>query len=189
MLHVFNMKKITAFTAVLILTCLINSCSFSKKRLDKSSKQINVEKKDIENKNSLEHHIGEFGDSMEIIRRNLKGRYSKLEERELQIILSTAKKRQTQLECYDFVYRGKKRFVELMFSDNKLEVIHIMKTEEDHDELKIILADKFGKPSYSSSVVDYYAAQRISLRSKPYEISFHSEKIKDEYDGYMKSLN
>jgi len=138
--------------------------------------------------NSLNHHIGEFGDSMETIRKNLEGRYSKLEERELQLILSTAKKKQTQLECYDFVYRGKKRFVELMFSDNKLEIIHIMKTEDDHDELKAILADKYGAPSFSSEVVDYYAAQGISLRTKPNEISFHSKRVNVEYDGYMKSL-
>jgi hypothetical protein len=139
-------------------------------------------------KNSLRHHIGEFGDSMETIRKNLEGRYSKLEERELKLILSTAKNKQTQLECYDFEYRGKKRFVELMFSDNKLEIIHIMKTKEDHDELKAILKDKYGEPSYSSDVVDYYADQGISLRTKPYEISFHSNRVNVEYDGYMKSL-
>ncbi len=96
-------------------------------------------------KESLEHQIGDFGDSMETIRKNLEGRYSKLEERELRLILSTAKKKQTQLECYDFVYRGKKRFVELMFSDDKLEIIHIMKTESDYDELKTILAKKIWK--------------------------------------------
>ncbi|MEH6536783.1 MAG: hypothetical protein V7719_10340 [Psychroserpens sp.] len=137
---------------------------------------------------SLEHHIGEFGDSMETIRRNLEGRYGKLEERELRLILSTANKKQTQLECYDFMYHGKKRFVELMFSDNKLEIIHIMNTESDHDELKAILTKKYGKPSYSSEVVDYYAAPGISLRTKPREISFHSDKVSLEYDGYMKSL-
>ncbi len=137
---------------------------------------------------SLEHRIGEFGDSMETIRKNLEGRYSKLEERELSLILSTAKKKQTQLECYDFMYRGKKRFVELMFSDDKLEIIHIMKTESDHDELKAIMTKKYGKPSYSSEVVDYYATPGISLRTKPFEISFHSSRVKVEYDGYMKSL-
>ncbi len=139
-------------------------------------------------KKSLEHHFGEFGDSMETIRKNLEGRCSKIEERELRIILSTAKKQQTQLECYDLVYRGKERFVEFMFSDNKLEIIHIMKTESDHNELKAILAKKYGEPSFTSSVVDYYANQGISLRTKPYEISFHSNRVKVEYDGYMKSL-
>lgn len=140
------------------------------------------------NTNSLEHHIGDFGDSMETVRKNLEGRYSKLEERELRLILSTAKNKQTQLECYDFVYRGKKRFVELMFSDNKLEIIHIMKTESDHDELKEILIKKYGGPSFSSDVVDYYATPGISLRTKPYEISFVSENVRFEYNEYMKSL-
>jgi len=139
-------------------------------------------------KHSLEHHIGRFGDSMEVIRKNLEGRCSKIEERKLRIILSTAKKEQTQLECYDLVFLGKKRFVELMFSDNKLEIIHIMKTESDHDELKAILAEKYGKPSFSSNVVDYYATQGISLRTKPHEISFHSNRVKIEYKEYMKSL-
>ncbi len=138
--------------------------------------------------NSLEHHIGEFGDSMETIRKNLEGRYSKMEERELRLLLSTAKKKQTQLECYDFVYRGKKRFVELMFSDNKLEIIHIMKTESDYDELKAILAEKYGQPSFSSEVVDYYATPGISLRTKPHEISFASENVRFEYNEYIKSL-
>jgi len=68
-------------------------------------------------KDSLEHHFGEFGDSMETIRKNLEGRCSKIEERALSIILSTAKNQQTQLECYDLVYRGKERFVEFMFSE------------------------------------------------------------------------
>jgi len=139
-------------------------------------------------KNSLEHHIGKFGDSMETIRKNLEGRCSKIEERELRIILSTAEMEQTQLECYDFAYRGKKRFVELMFSDNKLEIIHIMKTESDHDDLKAIITNKYGKPSFTSDVVDYYATPGISLRTKPHEISFHSNRVKIEYNEYMKSL-
>jgi len=160
------MKKIIYLLLVLTISC-------------------NTNEKD---KNSLEHNFGEFGDSMETIRKNLEGRCSKIEERELSIILSTAKIKQTQLECYDLVYRGKKRFVEFMFSDNKLEIIHIMKTESDHDELKAILAKKYGKPSFTSDVVDYYANQGISLRTKPNEISFHSNKVNAEYDGYMKSL-
>lgn len=160
------MKKIIYLLLVLIISC-------------------NTNEKD---KNSIEHDFGEFGDSMETIRKNLDGRCSKIEERELSIILSTAKNKQTQLECYDLVYRGKKRFVEFMFSDNKLEIIHIMKTESDHDELKAILAQKFGKPSFSSNVVDYYAAHGISLRTKPHEISFHSNRVDVEYDGYMRSL-
>lgn len=139
-------------------------------------------------KDLLEHHIGEFGDSMEIIRKNLEGRCSKLEERELRLLLSTAKEKQTQLECYDFIYRGKKRFVELMFSDNKLEIIHIMKTESDHEEIKAILAEKYGQPSFSSNVVDYYATPGISLRTKPHEISFVSKNVRFEYNEYMKSL-
>lgn len=63
-----------------------------------------------------------------------------------------------------------------------------MKTESHHEELKEILAKTYGKPSFTPSVVDYYANQRISLRTKPNEISFHSNRVDVEYDGYMKSL-
>ncbi len=47
---------------------------------------------------------------------------------------------------------------------------------------------KHGQPTYSSELVDYYAALGISLRTKPHEISFVSENVRYEYNEYMKSL-
>jgi len=136
----------------------------------------------------LDHHIGDFADSIPTIRSNLEGKCDELSERELPILLTVVENNQTQLECDGFVYRGKKRFVEIMFSDGHLDIIHIMRTESDHEELKGILKTEYGEPSFSSDQADYYRAVGISLRTKPHEISFVSERVRDQYGDYMRSL-
>ena len=139
--------------------------------------------------NDLDHKIGNFGDSILTIRSNLEGKCDELSERELSILLDVVKNSQTQLECDGFLYRGQKRFVELMFSDGHLDIIHIMKTESDHEELKDILITEYGKPSFSSEQVDYFLSEGISLRTKPHEISFVSKRVRKQYDDYMRSLS
>ena len=139
--------------------------------------------------NDLDHHIGNFGDSILTIRNNLEGKCDELSERELSILLNVVKNSQTQLECDGYLYRGKKRFVELMFSDGHLDIIHIMRTESDHEELKYILISEYGKPSFSSDQVDYFLSEGISLRTKPHEISFVSRRVREQYDEYMRSLD
>jgi hypothetical protein len=136
----------------------------------------------------LDHHIGDFADSILTIRSNLEGKCDELSERELPILLNVVKNSQTQLECDGYLYRGEKRFVELMFSDGYLDIIHIMRTESDHEELKNILISEYGKPSFSSDQVDYFLSEGISLRTKPHEISFVSKRVREQYDGYMRSL-
>jgi hypothetical protein len=138
--------------------------------------------------NDLDHHIGNFGDSILTIRSNLEGKCDELSERELSILLNVVKNSQTQLECDGYLYRGKKRFVELMFSDGHLDIIHIMRTESDHEELKDILISEYGKPSFSSDQVDYFLSEGISLRTEPHEISFVSKRVREQYDVYMRSL-
>ena len=101
---------------------------------------------------------------------------------------NVVKNSQTQLECDGYLYRGKKRFVELMFSDGHLDIIHIMRTESDHEELKDILISEYGKPSFSSDQVDYFLSEGISLRTEPHEISFVSKRVREQYDVYMRSL-
>jgi len=137
----------------------------------------------------LDHHLGDFGDSILTIRSNLEGKCDELSERELSILLNVVKNNQTQLECDGYLYRGKKRFVELMFSDGHLDIIHIMRTESDHEELKEILIGEYGKPSFSSDQVDYFLSEGISLRTEPHEISFVSKRVREQYDDYMRSLD
>ena len=139
--------------------------------------------------NALDHNIGDFGDSIPTIRANLNGKCDELSQRELSILLNVVKNSQTQLECDGFVYRGQKRFVEMMFSDGHLDIIHIMGTESDHEELTNILTAEFGEPSFSSDQTIYYRSEGISLRTIPHEISFVSERVRDQYDDYMRSLS
>lgn len=76
-----------------------------------------------------------------------------------------------------------------MFSDGHLDIIHIMKTESDHEELKDILITEYDKPSFSSDQVDYFLSEGISLRTKPHEISFVSKRVRKQFDDYMRSLS
>lgn len=137
---------------------------------------------------SIHHSIGSFGDNTETIRKRLRGQCDELIERELPMLLSVAKKDQTQLECDGFLYRSRRRFVELMFSDDRLDIVHIMRTEPDHEELQEILRQAYGEPSFRSSQAIYYPSQGISLRTQPFEISFVSRRVRDEYGHYIRSL-
>jgi len=137
---------------------------------------------------SIDHSIGSFGDNTETIRNRLQAYCDELSERQLPMLLSVTKEAQTQLECDGFLYRGRRRFVELMFSDDRLDIVHIMGTEPDHDELQEILQQAYGEPSFRSSQAIYYPLQGISLRTQPFEISFVSERVREEYGQYIRSL-
>jgi len=137
---------------------------------------------------SLDHGIGDFGDNIETIRRNFDGQCDNLSERSLPVLLSVVEKDQTQLECSGFPYRGRKRFVELMFSDGELDIIHIMGTEPDHRELRSAVIDECGQPTFSSLTVEYFGLHGISLRTDPHEISFASPRVRRQYEEYMRSL-
>jgi len=139
-------------------------------------------------KGSLDHGIGSFGTSIETIRRTLDGQCDSLSERRLPVLLSVVEHDQIQLECSGFPYRGMKRFVELMFSDDELDIIHIMGTEPDHNELRSAVIDECGEPTYSSTTVEYFGLHGVSLRTDPYEISFVSHRVRQQYEGYMRSL-
>ena len=138
---------------------------------------------------SLDHGIGSFGDNVETIRRNLGGQCDSLSERPLPLMLSVVEKEQTQLECRGFLYWSRKRFVEMMFSDDELDIIHIMGTEPDHGELRSAVIDACGQPSFSSMTVEYYGSHGISLRTDPHEISFVSQRARQQYEEYMRSLD
>jgi hypothetical protein len=137
---------------------------------------------------SINHSIGSFGDNTETIRNRLRGRCDELTERTLSLLLSVAKRDQTQLECDGFLYRRRRRFVELMFSDDRLDIVHIMRTEPDHEELRELLRQAYGEPSFRSDQAIYYPSQGISLRTQPFEISFVSERVREEYGHYIRSL-
>ena len=135
-----------------------------------------------------DHHIGSFGSSINKVKQNLQGKCDKLETRTIPKLLSIAKKSQRQIECTGYNYFGKKRFVELMFSDGKLDIVHIMNIRDMLPDLKYMLEVKFGDPTLSTSAVDYFAPAGISLRVFPDEISFVSKRAKKDYSKYMDEI-
>ena len=138
---------------------------------------------------SLDHGTGSFGDNVETIRRSLDTRCDSLSERPLPLLLSVVEKEQTQLECSGFLYRERKRFVELMFSDDELDISHIMGTEPDHDELRSAVIGEHGQSTFSSRTVEHYGSLGISLRTDPHEISLVSQRVRQQYEEYMRSID
>ena len=135
-----------------------------------------------------EHNIGEFGSSFNDVKQNLQGKCDKLKSRTIKKMLSVAKKTQRQLECTGFEYFGKKRFVEMMFSEGKLDIIHIMDIRDMLPDLKHMLVVEFGEPSLSTLAVDYFAIAGISLRVFPDEISFVSKRAKEDFSQYINKI-
>jgi hypothetical protein len=93
------------------------------------------------------HHVGAFGSSIKEVTKNLKGKCDKLRSRTIPKLLSVAKNTQRQLECTGYVYFGKKRFVEIMFSDDQLDIIHIMNMRDMLPDFKHMIEMEFGEPA------------------------------------------
>ncbi len=61
-----------------------------------------------------------------------------------------------------------------MFSDNQLDIIHIMNMRDMLPDFKHMVEMEFGEPTISTSTVDYFAEAGISIRVFPDEVSFVS---------------
>jgi len=134
------------------------------------------------------HHIGAFGRSFSDVKQSMQGRCDKLTSRTIPKKLSVAKKTQRQLECTGYEYFGERRFVEMIFSDGKLDIIHIMNMRDMLPDLKHMLEVEFGEPTLSTSAVDYFTVAGISLRVFPDEISFVSERAKADYSKFINEI-
>lgn len=136
----------------------------------------------------LDHDIASFGASVEVVRQSLESRCESLTQRTPALRLSVTRETQLQLECHGYQYWGRTRFVELIFSDDALDIVHIMGTESDHEELRKILRRDHGNPTFSSEHVEWNREAGISLRTRPHEISFVSPRVSEEYEDFMASL-
>ena len=75
-----------------------------------------------------------------------------------------------------------------MFSDNQLDIIHIMNMRDMLPDFKHMVEMEFGEPTISTSTVDYFAEAGISIRVFPDEVSFVSERAKESYNEYMDEI-
>lgn len=129
-----------------------------------------------------------LGDDRTQVKLDLSKKCKALTEQKLPRLLSVASKNQYLIKCQDFEYLGSRHAIELMFSDNQLDVIQILGTQADSKDLRSLLKQEYGAPSYSSNKVVYYQNLGISLRTEPANITFVSQRMVREYSRFVNGL-
>lgn len=129
-----------------------------------------------------------LGDNRTQVKLDLSKKCKAVSEQKLPRLLSVASKNQYLIKCKNFEYRGSRHSIELMFSDNQLDVIQILGTQAHNKDLRNLLKQEYGKPSYSSNEVVYYQSLGISLRTKPDNITFVSQRVAREYSRFVNGL-
>jgi hypothetical protein len=129
-----------------------------------------------------------LGDNINQVKQQLSKKCDELTEQKLPILLSVASENQSLIRCQGFEYLGSRHAVELMFSDNRLDVIQILSMQAESKGLRSLLKQEYGAPSYSSNEVVYYQNLSISLRTKPDNITFVSQRVLREYSRFVNGL-
>lgn len=128
----------------------------------------------------------EFGNSMDEIRRNLESQCDSMIIRSNQPIqLPTAKKEQSQLDCYGFQYAGKKRKVELIFADDQLDIVWILTEAEEEKYFLDGFKELYGEPTHMVEDATFFLNAGTAVRNKPHEVLFISERLKQPYKQFL----
>ena len=129
----------------------------------------------------------EFGQSMAYIKDRVMPACDSIYERKNEPIqLPTARDSQSQLDCFGYMYAGKKRNLELIFADDALDIIWIL-TEEEEEQFFIEEFRKiYGEPTHKMDDVTFFLNHGTAVRNKPHEVLFISERLKVPYGEWLK---
>lgn len=72
--------------------------------------------------------------------------------RDLDLLLDVARESQRQIDCTGFEYRGRKRFMELMFSDDELDLVIVLIEPEEYESLASQFRETYGEVTHDSVV-------------------------------------
>ena len=132
----------------------------------------------------------EFGSTMAEIEQNMlplcDSLHKKMDE---PIQLPTAKKDQSQLNCFGFMYAGKKRKVELIFADDTLDMVWILTEAEEESMFVENFKELYGEPTHIKEDVTFFLNDGVAVRNNPHEVLFISERIKIPYEQWLNSSN
>ena len=135
-----------------------------------------------EKNNISKPEIFEFGASKKEIIEKIKLYCETIEERTIEPIqLPTALNSQTQLDCTGFVFAGKKRKVELVFADDRLDMIWILTEAEEEKGFIEKFTNSYGAPTHIVEDATFYINNGAAVRNMPHEILFISERLKEPY--------
>lgn len=108
-----------------------------------------------------------------------------IEKKNEPIQLPTVVNTQSQLDCYGFMYAGKKRKVELIFADNYLDMIWILTDSDEEEGFIKEFKNHFGEPTHIKSDAVFFINNGAAVRNKPHEIMFISERLYEPYKQWL----
>jgi len=129
--------------------------------------------------------IPNFYSSIEDVAGKITTRCRNMTIRDLDFLLDVARKSQRQIDCEGFEYRGKDRFMELMFSDDELDLVIVLIEQEEYEALSQKFKETYGQPTHDSEIGQFYYYDAVAIRTRPYEVVFTSKRTRANYQVYM----
>ncbi len=118
-----------------------------------------------------------FGQSVSSIKGKLANKCSRLVDKDIiPITAPLAKKSQTQIDCFGFMYAGMPRNVELVFQDDQLDIVWILFPVEEREKLISNFTSIYGKPSMTIEFGTIYLQANAAIRNQPSEVLFASDR-------------
>ena len=138
--------------------------------------------------NDFRPDVPPFYSTLAEVRAAVETRCDEIEVRELNLLLDVARESQQQIDCEGFEYRGKKRLMELMFSDNELDLVIVLIDEAEHSELEPQFRETYGDVLHESPIGLFFYDSAVAIRTRPHEVVFVSKRARANYQVYMDSM-
>lgn len=130
-----------------------------------------------------------FGSSLKEIKEYLDKKGYNYEERNITPIeLPTATESQIQLDVQGVKFGGKERFAELIFADGVFDMVWILTEAEEEEIIKKHFAEVYGNPTHVMPGAWFHLNDGVGLRNEPHEVLFISERLKEPYRMWFKSM-
>ena len=83
-------------------------------------------------------------------------------------------KKQTQIDCEGFLFRGKPCHAEFVIGDEQLKLVWIMTGADEDAALRDAMMAEYGPPDHRNRVYDAFVAHRAALRLDKHEVLFYA---------------
>ena len=139
-------------------------------------------------KQNLRPDVPAFYTDLETVREAVTERCETVEVRDLRLLLDVARRSQRQIDCRGFIYRGRSSFMELMFSDDQLDLIIILFEPDDYTAIEKKFRETFSPFTLESKIGLFSYENAVALRTRPHEIVFVSRRARANYQLCMYDL-
>ncbi len=93
---------------------------------------------------------------------------------------------QVQADCFNYLFAGFPRKLELVYGDDELKVVWVLTAKPEEQRIRQLLIETWGEPTIENDIWEVYFEGRISLRKDKPELLFLAE---DMIPLYMEEFN